>query len=182
MEAIVNTRFESPVMNRLNKDESIDAERWAELERGIHSALETYSNVHRGSGHFSMVTTHLFEEARNIVMEYLNLKKSEYTVIFTGSRSTGMFKKILPPNSFQSLSSQDFGLSLGINAMAVKKKALAKVTPFHVGGGTARLIAKDWVVQAKMPDRFEAGTPAIINIIAFGKALQKVPFSEKTPS
>ena len=24
---------------------------FAELERGVHAALETYSNVHRGSGH-----------------------------------------------------------------------------------------------------------------------------------
>ncbi|MDZ7605609.1 MAG: hypothetical protein U5K79_08480 [Cyclobacteriaceae bacterium] len=34
------------------------------LERGVYAALETYSNVHRGSGHFSMVTTHLLERAR----------------------------------------------------------------------------------------------------------------------
>jgi len=39
-----------------------------ELERGVHAALETYSNVHRGSGHNSMVTTHLFELGRDIVL------------------------------------------------------------------------------------------------------------------
>jgi selenocysteine lyase/cysteine desulfurase len=53
-----------------------------ELERGVYAALETYSNVHRGSGHFSMVTTHLFEQAREIVLEYLGLSKRKYIVIF----------------------------------------------------------------------------------------------------
>jgi selenocysteine lyase/cysteine desulfurase len=50
-------------------------EAFSELERGVQSALETYSNVHRGSGHYSMVSTHLYEQARNIVLEYLGLSK-----------------------------------------------------------------------------------------------------------
>ena len=61
---------------------SHQAETFAELERGVHAALETYSNVHRGSGHNSMVSTHLFEQARDIVLEYLGLGKDEYVVIF----------------------------------------------------------------------------------------------------
>lgn len=51
---------------------------FAELELGVHAALETYSNVHRGSGHNSMVSTHLYEQARNIVLEYLGLDKAKY--------------------------------------------------------------------------------------------------------
>jgi len=54
---------------------------FVELERSVHAALETYSNVHRGSGHNSMVTTHLFEQARDIVLEYLGLNKRKYKVI-----------------------------------------------------------------------------------------------------
>ena len=49
---------------------SRQAEAFAELERGAYAALETYSNVHRGSGHNSLVSTHLFEQARDIVLEY----------------------------------------------------------------------------------------------------------------
>ena len=30
---------------------------FAELERSVLNALETYSNVHRGSGHNSLITT-----------------------------------------------------------------------------------------------------------------------------
>lgn len=156
-----------------------NAEAFAELERGIYAALETYSNVHRGSGHFSMVTTHLFERARGIVLEYLGLEKNQYSVIFCSPRSAEIFKAQLPEHSYQILSGREFGLSLGVTALTVSKKVLAKVAPFHAGGGTARLIAKDWVVWAKAPEKFEAGTPAIINIIAFARALQMIQRSGK---
>jgi hypothetical protein len=33
------------------KEAAKNNEAFAELERGVHTALETYSNVHRGSGH-----------------------------------------------------------------------------------------------------------------------------------
>lgn len=59
---------------------------FTELERGVHAALETYSNVHRGSGHNSLVSTHLFEQARDIVLEYLGLNKDKYVVIFCTPR------------------------------------------------------------------------------------------------
>ena len=49
-----------------------------DLERGVHAALETYSNVHRGSGHNSIVSTHLFEQARDIVLEHLGLEIDEH--------------------------------------------------------------------------------------------------------
>ncbi|MGE5859580.1 MAG: hypothetical protein ACM34J_03455, partial [Ignavibacteria bacterium] len=32
-----------------------------ELECKVEMVLETYSNVHRGTGHFSLITTELFE-------------------------------------------------------------------------------------------------------------------------
>ncbi len=152
---------------------------FSELESAIQIALETYSNVHRGSGHFSMVTTHLFEQARKIVLEYLGLKESQNTVIFSSSRSTEILKGQFPKNSYQIVSSREIGLSLGICAFAVSRKALSRVAPLHTGGGTARLIAKDWVVWAKSNEKFEAGTPAIINVIAFAKALRIIQHSGK---
>lgn len=149
-------------------------EMFSELERGILEALETYSNVHRGSGHFSMVSTYLFEQARYIVLNYLGLKKSNYTVIFCTPRKAAILREQLKPDSFHSVSSRDIGLPLGISALAVKRKALPKGIPFQTGGGATRLIAPGWVVWADVPDKFEAGTPAIINIIAFAKGLQLV--------
>lgn len=98
-----------------------------ELESTISSALETYSNVHRGSGLHSIVSTALYERVREIVLETLGLSKIENTVIFC--------------------------------------------TPFQPGGGSTRYVMPDRVVWASAPEKFEAGTPAIINIIAFTKAL-----------
>lgn len=57
-------------------------------------------------------------------------------------------------------------------AVALKKSALPKGDPFQSGGGTTRLVSTGWIVWAKAPDKFEAGTPSIINVIAFARALQ----------
>lgn len=145
---------------------------FAELEQGVHTALETYSNVHRGSGHNSMVTTHLFEQARDITLDYLGLSKDKYTVIFCTPRRAEFIVKQLNPNSYKIVSSQDIGLAIGVRVLAVKRNALPKGAPFHVGGGTTKLISRDWVIWAKEPDKFEAGTPAIVNVIAFAIALR----------
>lgn len=147
---------------------------FAELERGVWAALETYSNVHRGSGHNSMVSTHLFEQARDIVLEYLSLDKSKYVVIFCTPRRAELLKARLKPERYHSVSSQDIGLPLGVRALVVESKALPKGTPFQTGGGTARLVSPGSVIWSHVPDRFEAGTPAIVNVIAFAKALQMI--------
>ena len=144
---------------------------YTELERGVHAALETYSNVHRGSGQFSIVTTYLFEQARTIVLEYLELNKGKYVVIFCTPRGAETLISNLEPESYQSVSSLDVGLPLGVRALAVKREALKGRVPFQTGGGTTRLVSPGWVIWANAPDRFEAGTPAIINIIAFARAL-----------
>ena len=144
---------------------------YTELERGVYAALETYSNVHRGSGQFSMVTTHLFEQARNIVLEFLELNRGKYVVVFCTPGGAEALISKLKPDSYQSVSSLDFGLPLGVRALAVKKKALKGIAPFQSGGGTATLVSPGWVIWTSAPDRFEAGTPAIINVIALARAL-----------
>jgi hypothetical protein len=147
---------------------------FTELEKGVYAALETYSNVHRGSGHNSMVSTHLFEQARDIVLEYLELKKGKYVVIFCTPRRAAILMAQIKPESYQIVSSQDFGLALGVRALAIDRKALPRGTPFQAGGGTTSLVAPGWVIWAGAPDRFEAGTPAIINVIAFARALRLI--------
>ncbi len=150
------------------------AEALAELERGVRSALETYSNVHRGSGQNSVVSTRLFEQARDIVLEYLGLDKGTHVVVFCSPRAAEALKARLEPGSYLSVSSQDVGLPLGVRALAVGKRALHRTVPFESGGGTARLVSPGWVIWAASPERFEAGTPAIVNIIAFAKSLRLI--------
>ena len=95
-------------------------------------------------------------------------------VIFCTPRRAEALKAQLKPGSYQSLSSQDIGLPLGVRALAVDRKALPKGAPFQTGGGTARLVSPGWVIWAKAPDKFEAGTPAIVNVIAFAVALRLI--------
>jgi selenocysteine lyase/cysteine desulfurase len=142
------------------------------LEEGVYNALETYSNVHRGSGHYSMATTRLYDQARDIVLEYLGLKKRSYVVIFCTPARAIQLEKQLKTSDYMCLSSSDTGLSLGVKALAVRRKALPAGTPFQTGGGTARLVSPGWVVWARAPERHEAGTPMIINVIAFARALK----------
>jgi selenocysteine lyase/cysteine desulfurase len=150
---------------------------FAALEESVYAALETYSNVHRGSGHNSMVTTHLYEQARDIVLEFLGLRKGKYRIIFCTSRRAEMLKAQLKPDCYKSASSQDIGLSLGVRALAIKRKALHGIRYYQTGGGTARLVSPNRITWAETPGRFEAGTPAIVNIIAFAKALQLIRHS-----
>jgi selenocysteine lyase/cysteine desulfurase len=147
-------------------------EAFEELERSVHAVLETYSNVHRGNGHNSIVSTYLFEQAREIVLEYLGPKKDKYVVIFCSPRREAILRSLIKPERYKRLSSQDIGLPLGIRALAVEKRALPEGTPFETGGGTTRLVSPGWVIWGDEPDKFEAGTPAIINVIAFARALQ----------
>src|SRR5512136_1702977 len=95
-----------------------------ELKQGVQAALETYSNVHRGSGHNSLVSTHLYEQAREIVLETLGLSKDKYTAIFCTPRRAEALKAYFKPKSYQIVSSQDIGLPLGIRALVVERQAL----------------------------------------------------------
>jgi selenocysteine lyase/cysteine desulfurase len=157
------------------------ADNFVTLERSVLAALESYSNVHRGRGHYSMATTHLYEQAREIVLEYLSLDKRRYVVIFCTAARAVLLTAKLEKGSYTLVTGRDTGLPLGVTALAVKRKALTKETPFQAGGGTARLYSAGWVIWADPPDRFEAGTPAIINVIAFAKALRMVRQQGKSP-
>ncbi|PKP31326.1 MAG: hypothetical protein CVT99_09250 [Bacteroidetes bacterium HGW-Bacteroidetes-16] len=166
------TGSEQVVKGASGKNDQVDA--YSALERAVQLALNTYANVHRGSGHNSMVSTHLYEKARVIVLEYLALNKKKYVVIFCTRKSQAVIKTQLAPGSYKSISSEDIGLSLGVWALAVNKKALPHGAPLFSGGGTTKLVSKDWVIWADVPEKFEAGTPAIINVIAFAKALSLI--------
>ncbi|MFX0049564.1 MAG: aminotransferase class V-fold PLP-dependent enzyme [Candidatus Hermodarchaeota archaeon] len=144
------------------------------LEKGVFAALQTYSNIHRGTGHFSMVTTELFEKAREIVLEYLKLNKKDYIVIFCSPRRSKLFKGFFKADKFIILSSQDFNLPLGVHAFVVKKKTLISNKNFDMGGGIIKFVSPISVILSDIPDRFEAGTPNIINVICFARALQIV--------
>ena len=147
-------------------------EAFSELEAGVLRALETYSNVHRGTGYNSLVTTRLYERAREVILDALGLEKSRFTVVFCTPERASSLEARLKPGTSLALSSRDIGLPLGIVALAVKNTAFSTGVPFQTGGGTAKIVSRRSVVWEDAPDRFEAGTPAIVNAIALALAAQ----------
>ena len=150
------------------------AEAFAELTRAVAASLATYSNVHRGSGHHSLASTRLYEQARTVVLEHLGLREGDHLVVFCTPRRAAHLTAQLPPGAHHRVSSADLGLPLGVTALAIERRSLPRAIPFLTGGGTARLVSNGWIVWARPPDRFEAGTPAIVNVIAMAKALTLV--------
>lgn len=147
---------------------------WAALERSVHQALLTYSNVHRGTGHFSQASTLLYERARHIVMEHFSADPSRHVVIFGSKARQAALRRELDLGTYDHISSAELGLHLGVHAMLVQRRALPPGIPAQPGGGAVQLVGEDSVVWAQAPERFEAGTPAVINVIAFARALQFV--------
>jgi selenocysteine lyase/cysteine desulfurase len=158
----------------MDNSEKESLEAFKKLERTVYMALETYSNVHRGTGHNSMVTTALYEQARSIFLEYLQLNKSKYVVFFCSPLRSEIFKTQLSSKHYHILSSQDFGLPLGVRAIAVKKKKLRKCSVIYTGGGMIKHVSSNYVVWADLPERFEPGTPNILNVIVFATALHSI--------
>ena len=142
-----------------------------ELEQSIYLALQYYSNVHRGNGHNSLISTKLYEQARDIVLDYMGLDSRSHTLIFCSSLHADQLTKNLKSSQFKVINSKDIRLAIGVTAVAVKRSALAKGPPVQSGGGTTSLISESWIVWAKSSEKFEAGTPAIVNTIMFAKAL-----------
>jgi selenocysteine lyase/cysteine desulfurase len=153
------------------KSEPVIADAHTLLENSMYAVLETYANVHRGSGPASAVTTYLYDKARLIVLAHLGLKPSDYFVIFCSPFRASLLVKTFKRDTIHIIGSAGIGLNLGVIAMAVRRNVLPDEIPAISGGGTTRLYGNDWVIWAHAPDRFEAGTPAIVNCIAFAKAL-----------
>ena len=78
------------------------------------------------------------------------------------------------------VSSEEIGLALGVVALALPKIAMGRLSPPYTGGGAARLIPAGKINWARGTERFEAGTPAIVNVIAFAAALSLTADSKKT--
>jgi selenocysteine lyase/cysteine desulfurase len=159
----------------LIKDQSLSSNRtlFGELERRVYTAIKRYSNVHRGAGQHSMISTILFERAREIILEYLGLTKSEYVVVFGSARQIKNLKgEIKDDNYTYQLFSNDFGLPLGVGGLAARKNALPRGAPFARGGGIVKLVSRNFVIWKDAPQRFEAGTPNILGAITLAAALR----------
>lgn len=154
---------------------SASAAAFADFRRGVYEALKRYSNVHRGAGQHSQVSTEAFELARHKVLEHLGLNRKDYTVIFVDSRRQERLISLLKPgNDHRAVSLDALGLPFGISALAVRNGTLPDGAPFETGGGTVKLVTPGLSIWDGTPDKFEAGTPNIVGAIALGKALEVI--------
>jgi len=62
----------------------------------------------------------------------------------------------------------------GIGVLYAKHDHLVAMRPFNGGGEMIREVAKDWVTYGDPPHKFEAGTPAIVEAIGLGAAIDYV--------
>src|SRR3954471_1784740 len=62
----------------------------------------------------------------------------------------------------------------GIGALYAKHEHLVAMRPYNGGGEMIREVAKDWVTYGDPPHKFEAGTPAIVEAIGLGAAIDYV--------
>lgn len=151
---------------------SVNESAFSELEASVALALETYSNVHRGTGYNSLATTLLYEQARNVVLDIFGLDRGRYMVVFCTPARAAALESLAGPGRPVILSSRDLGLPLGLRAVIVRSHAVRNGVPFQTGGGTTRIVSRRSVVWEDAPDRFEAGTPPVINAVAFARALE----------
>lgn len=141
------------------------------LEHSVEAALEVYANVHRGSGHHSLASTWLYEQARARLLAYWGLDARDYTVIFGSPHRLQTLLAQLGSSRYYKLTSRELGLPLGLWALGVRRNVLPGGAPYQTGGGSIRLVSPGHVIWADAPERFEAGTPAIINALALVRAL-----------
>ncbi len=158
------------------KDEiSVTKTYFHEMGKRVYTALQRYSNVHRGAGHNSMVTTELFEGARDTVLEYFGLEKRNHIVVFGNTARLKSLKCMLKDtNSIYQIFSNDIGLPIGVGALVVRRTALSKGIPFPRGGGVVKLVSRNFVIWEDVPARIEAGTPNIIGVITLAVALKLI--------
>ena len=62
----------------------------------------------------------------------------------------------------------------GIGVLYAKHEHLVAMRPYNGGGEMIREVARDWVTYGDPPHRFEAGTPAIVEAIGLGAALDYI--------
>ena len=61
--------------------------------KSLNDFMEWYSNIHRGTGFKSQISTHFFELAREIVANFFNINLKNHLVIF-GKNGTEAINKL----------------------------------------------------------------------------------------
>jgi selenocysteine lyase/cysteine desulfurase/glyoxylase-like metal-dependent hydrolase (beta-lactamase superfamily II)/uncharacterized membrane protein YfcA len=147
----------------------------------IRGLLDWYSNVHRGTGPNSIVSTKRLENAADQVLYVAGIAQDDresYRVIFNSARVNEINRAgaLIHPNEGRLLYSRDYGLPFGVTALIVRKDNLRQdltEPPFGVGGGGVKKVTADSVdlEDYDSSDRYKPGTPSTVLEIAFARFL-----------
>ncbi|NSW52826.1 MAG: aminotransferase class V-fold PLP-dependent enzyme [Anaerolineae bacterium] len=144
------------------------------LFRRAEAALQVYSNVHRGMGHFSLASTALYERARREVLRYFGASPRRHVAIFGSPSRLARIMEDAGAADCRQVCAADLGLAMGVCALVLPRHSLPKGTPGETGGGIVQLVTETGVIWHQGAERFEVGTPPIFPAILLGIALQMI--------
>lgn len=77
----------------INLDNAASTPSFVRVQDAVDRFLEYYSSVHRGTGFKSQLSTHAYESARNIVLEFFGADPQEFVCVF-GKNTTEAINKL----------------------------------------------------------------------------------------
>jgi selenocysteine lyase/cysteine desulfurase len=77
----------------VNLDNAASTPSFKHVQQAVDRFLEYYSSVHRGTGFKSQLSTHAYEQARRIVLDFLGADPAHHTCIF-GKNTTEAINKL----------------------------------------------------------------------------------------
>lgn len=80
------------VTRYINFDNAASTPPFKSVQKAVDDFLVYYSSVHRGTGYKSQLSTHVFEEARKIVMRFVGADPKSHTVVFVKNTTEAINK------------------------------------------------------------------------------------------
>ncbi len=81
------------LVNYVNLDNAASTPAFHRVKEKVDQALDLYSSVHRGSGYKSLISTYLYEHARQIVLDFVGANP-DYEVVIFGKNTTEAINKL----------------------------------------------------------------------------------------
>jgi cysteine desulfurase / selenocysteine lyase len=110
----------------------------------------------------------------NPIKEIIELAHSKGAVVLIDGAQAGAHLEIdvqALDCDFYCLSSHKMFGPTGVGILYGKKELLEKMPPYHGGGEMIKTVTFEKTTYNDLPYKFEAGTPNIADVIAFGKAI-----------
>jgi len=114
----------------INLDNAASTPALRSVQKAVNEFLVFYSSVHRGTGFKSQLSTYAFEQARNIVVDFVGANPEEHTCIF-GKNTTEAINKLA--RRFPFSPERDILLTSGMEHHSNDLPWRAVVKTIHIG-------------------------------------------------